>query len=62
MEWARSYAKLSGALDSPRGGLFVLSNLGKRILSLPPRRRGEPKWRSSTAIYAPHAVAEEQRG
>lgn len=35
MEWARSYAKLSGALDSPRRGLFVLSNLGKRILSLP---------------------------
>jgi restriction system protein len=35
MEWARSYAKLGGALDSPRRGLFVLTNLGKRILSLP---------------------------
>lgn len=35
MEWARSYAKLGGALDSPRRGLFVLSNLGKHILSLP---------------------------
>jgi restriction system protein len=35
MEWARSYAKLSGALDSPRRGLFVLTNLGKSILSLP---------------------------
>jgi restriction system protein len=35
MEWARSYAKLGGALDSPRRGLFVLTNLGKNILSLP---------------------------
>jgi restriction system protein len=35
MDWARSYAKLGGALDSPRRGLFVLTNLGKRILSLP---------------------------
>src|SRR5450755_3758278 len=35
MEWARSSAKLAGALDSPRRGLFVLSNLGKHILSLP---------------------------
>jgi restriction system protein len=35
MEWARSYAKLGGALDSPRRGLFVLTNLGKGILSLP---------------------------
>ncbi len=35
MDWARSYAKLGGALDSPRRGLFVLSNLGKHILSLP---------------------------
>jgi restriction system protein len=35
MDWARSYAKLSGALDSPRRGLFILSNLGKHVLSLP---------------------------
>jgi restriction system protein len=35
MEWARSYAKLGGALDSPRRGLYVLTNLGKGILSLP---------------------------
>ena len=34
MDWARSYAKLGGALDSPQRGLFVLSNLGKHILSL----------------------------
>jgi restriction system protein len=35
MNWARSYAKLAGALDSPQRGLFILSNLGKHILSLP---------------------------
>ena len=35
MDWARSYAKLAGALDSPRRGLFILTNLGKHILSLP---------------------------
>ena len=35
MDWARSYAKLGGVLDSPRRGLFILSNLGKHVLSLP---------------------------
>src|SRR5271165_3740290 len=35
MNWARSYAKLGGALDSHRRGLFILSNLGKHVLSLP---------------------------
>jgi restriction system protein len=35
MDWARSYAKLAGVLDSPQRGLFILSNLGKHILSLP---------------------------
>jgi len=35
MEWARSYAKLGGALESPRRGLYVLTTLGKEILDLP---------------------------
>ena len=35
MEWARSYAKLGGALDTPQRGLYVLTNLGKSIVSLP---------------------------
>jgi len=35
LEWARSYAKLGGALDSPRRGLFVLTTLGKETLALP---------------------------
>jgi restriction system protein len=35
LEWARSYAKQGGALDSPSRGLFVLSTFGKDILALP---------------------------
>jgi restriction system protein len=35
LEWARSYAKLGGALDSPQRGLYVLSTFGKEVLSLP---------------------------
>ena len=32
MDWARSYSKLAGALDSPRRGLFLLSELGQELL------------------------------
>jgi restriction system protein len=35
MDWARSYAKLGGALDSPRRGLFLLSSFGKDLVDLP---------------------------
>ena len=35
LEWARSYAKLGGALDSPHRSLFVLTSAGKEILNLP---------------------------
>jgi len=35
LEWARSYAKLGGALDSPQRGLYVLSTFGREILSMP---------------------------
>jgi len=35
LEWARSYAKLGGALDSPQRGLFVLTKFGKATLALP---------------------------
>lgn len=34
IQWARSYCKLSGALDSPRRGLFLLSALGQELLEL----------------------------
>jgi len=35
LEWARSYAKLGGALDAPQRGLYVLTTLGKEVLALP---------------------------
>jgi len=35
IEWARSYAKLGGALESPRRGLYILTPLGKEIVGLP---------------------------
>jgi len=35
LEWARSYAKLGGALESPQRGLFVLTTYGKELLALP---------------------------
>lgn len=34
-DWARSYATLGGALERPRRGLFVLTALGRELLSLP---------------------------
>lgn len=35
MDWARSYSKLGGALESPRRGLFLITPLGREILTLP---------------------------
>lgn len=35
MDWARSYSKLGGALESPSRGLFLLTAIGKEILGLP---------------------------
>jgi len=35
LQWARSYAKLGGALDSPQRSLFVLSTYGRELLALP---------------------------
>src|SRR4051794_40052037 len=34
MEWARSYCKLSGALESVRRGVVLLSPLGREILAM----------------------------
>ena len=33
MDWARSYCKLARVLDSPRRGLFLLSELGQELLA-----------------------------
>ena len=34
-QWARSYAKLIGTLESPRRGVFLITPLGKTILAMP---------------------------
>lgn len=35
VQWARSYAKLIGALESPKRGVFLITALGKELLALP---------------------------
>lgn len=35
LQWARSYAKLIGALESPSRGVFLLTDLGQGLLKLP---------------------------
>lgn len=35
MDWARSYLKLGGALESPKRGLFLITPLGRAIAALP---------------------------
>lgn len=35
VHWARSYAKLIGALESPKRGLFLITSLGEELLALP---------------------------
>lgn len=35
LDWARSYAKQIGALESPSRGVFLITELGKKLLALP---------------------------
>lgn len=35
VQWARSYAKLIGALESPKRGVFLVTALGKELLAIP---------------------------
>lgn len=35
VQWARSYAKLIGALESPKRGVFLMTALGKELLAMP---------------------------
>jgi restriction system protein len=35
IEWARSYAKLGSALESPQRGLYLLTTYGKQLLQMP---------------------------
>lgn len=36
IQWARSYAKLIGALESPKRGVFLVTPLGKELIDLAP--------------------------
>lgn len=36
LDWARSYCKLGGALESPKRGLFLMTDLGREILAMAP--------------------------
>lgn len=71
MQWARSYAKLCGALESPKRGVFLITALGKQLLSMPQEeatktildldrafRRARPKKTSGTAEDGDLPVAE----
>lgn len=67
IQWARSYAKLIGALESPKRGVFLVTPLGRELIGLPPEegqrrtleldreyRRNRPKRvRERTAQPAP---------
>ena len=35
LDWARSYCKLGGILESPKRGLFLITDLGREIAALP---------------------------
>ena len=35
VEWARSYCKLGGVIESPKRGLFLMTELGREIAALP---------------------------
>lgn len=35
IQWARSYAKLIGALESPKRGVFLVTTLGKELIAMP---------------------------
>ena len=35
LDWARSYCKLGGVLESPKRGLFLITDLGREIAALP---------------------------
>jgi restriction system protein len=35
LDWARSYCKLGGVLESPKRGLFLVTDLGNEIAALP---------------------------
>lgn len=41
LDWARSYNKLGGVLESPKRGLFLITDLGSEIAALPDDQANE---------------------
>jgi restriction system protein len=41
IDWARSYCKLGGVLESPKRGLFLITDLGREIADLPDSQANE---------------------
>ena len=41
LDWARSYCKLGGVLESPKRGLFLITDLGREIAGLPESEANE---------------------
>ena len=52
LQWARSYAKLIGALESPSRGVFLLTDLGQGVAEPSPSPRPSNGCGSSTGNSA----------
>jgi restriction system protein len=62
LEWARSYAKLGGALDSPQRGLYVLSTLGRDTLARPEQEGIEFILAMNREVRASRARSRQEAG
>lgn len=71
--WARSYAKLIGALESPKRGIFLVTPLGRHLLEMPREaaqervreldrdyRRNRPKKHDPEALSSPGAPSDAE--
>lgn len=59
LDWARSYCKLGGVLDSPRRGLFLVTPLGKEIAALPDGEANERLFEIDRQVRAKRGRAEK---
>jgi hypothetical protein len=57
MDWARSYSKLGGALESQRRGLFLLGVFGHQLLGLPSEQAVERMYEMDRAVRDAHRRA-----
>lgn len=62
IDWARSYSKLGGALDSPKRGLFLLSSKGKELLALSTEEAEAQIYEMDRQVRAERRAAAAARG